>query len=111
MCVGIQSELSSWVVHGLKEGFCDEAPSAAGGVGVEVEVEDWWEVKFERIEEMSSVFDFSKNGRRRTEGPPAMIFLIWLESRKQWMYVQAYDVDSMSFMAASVDSGRPRSRQ
>ena len=36
---------------------------------------DWWAVKFERREEVSSVFDFSKVWRRITEGPPDMIFL------------------------------------
>lgn len=37
--------------------------------------DDWWFAKFARNEDVSSVFDFSKKGRRMTEGPPDMILL------------------------------------
>ena len=37
--------------------------------------EDWWAVKLERREEVSSVLDFSKVGRRISEGVPVMMFL------------------------------------
>jgi hypothetical protein len=37
----------------------------------------WWAEKLARREEVSSVFDFSKKGRRITEGPPDIIFLTW----------------------------------
>ncbi len=37
--------------------------------------EDWWASKFARREEVSSVFDFSKKGRRMTEGLPDMTLL------------------------------------
>jgi hypothetical protein len=35
----------------------------------------WWFAKFVRNAEVSSVFDFSKKGRRITEGPPDMMLL------------------------------------
>lgn len=41
--------------------------------------EGWWAEKFARSEDVSSVFDFSNSGRRMTEGPPDMIFLVSLD--------------------------------
>jgi len=73
--VGIQSAPCSSDVHVLKAGLQAEVPFVVvdNGVG-----EDRWAVKFARREEVSSVLDFSKVGRRITEGPPDMIFLMML---------------------------------
>lgn len=70
--VGIQSAPCPSDVHDLKVDLGFEVPFVAGVGGVD---EDWWAVKFVRREEVSSVLDFSKNGRRITEGPPDMMLL------------------------------------
>jgi hypothetical protein len=54
-------------------------------LGLEGVGEDWWAVKFARREDVSSVFDFSKKGRRITEGPPDMIFLGLLVGIWEWI--------------------------
>ena len=50
----------------------DFGADSLAAAGVE---EGWWAEKFARREDVSSVFDFSKNGRRITEGPPDMTLL------------------------------------
>lgn len=85
--------------------FCLEG---VGPFVADKEVDDWWAAKFARREEVSSVFDFSKKGRRMTEGPPDMVFLLQsvvvavvrahflplLTSATGW----THEVDRMSFM-------------
>lgn len=55
------------VVHVVYFGFEGVAPLVE---------DDWCAVKLARNEEVSSVFDFSKKGRRMTEGPPDIVFLL-----------------------------------
>lgn len=67
VCVGIDRAESDCEVHDLYVDFGAEPLVALDG--------DWCAVKFARRDDVSSVLDFSKNGRRITEGPPDMIFL------------------------------------
>jgi hypothetical protein len=73
VCVGMYRDWSFCVVHVRYEGFeaMGDVPFVRGvGQG-----DNWWAVKFERREEVSSVFDFSKVGRRITDGLPVIMFL------------------------------------
>jgi len=55
-------------------------------------------LKFARNEDVSSVFDFSKVGRRMTEGPPDIIFLGVLVGGGRGIRVVAYEVERTSFI-------------
>ena len=79
--MGIHSVLLSCVVQDLKGGFEAVVPFAAVDLGLG---DDWCEVKFRRSEDVSSVFDFSKIGRRITDGPPDIMFLALLAWKGCW---------------------------
>lgn len=58
----------------------------------------WWAAKLERREVVSSVFDFSKIGRRITVGPEDMMLLGFCEKDGLDYRGMSYEVESMSFI-------------